>query len=94
VAERMLAQIADEMRQQWPVLRVAIWHRVGSLAVGETSVVIALSVPHRQEGFAACAYAIERLKEIVPIWKKEIYDDGAAWVGSEAAYQQLADRRA
>jgi molybdopterin synthase catalytic subunit len=94
VAERMLAQIASELAARWPVLRVAIWHRVGRLAVGETSVVIALSVPHRQEGFAACAYAIERLKEIVPIWKKEIYADGATWIGSEAAYQALPDRTA
>jgi MoaE-MoaD fusion protein len=94
VAERMLAQIGDEMRARWPVCRVAIWHRVGRLAVGETSVVIALSTPHRQEGFAACAYAIERLKEIVPIWKKEFYADGATWIGSEAAYQRLPDRKA
>jgi molybdopterin synthase catalytic subunit len=93
VAERMLSQIGDEIQARWPVLHVAIWHRVGRLAVGEASVVIALSVPHRQEGFAACAYAIERLKEIVPIWKKEVYDDGATWIGSEAAYQQLPDRR-
>ena len=94
VAERMLAQIADEMRVRWPVRAVAIWHRTGRLGIGETSVVIALSVPHRQEGFAACAYAIERLKEIVPIWKKEIYADGEVWIGSEAAYQQLPDRLA
>lgn len=93
VAERMLAQIADEIADRWPVPRTAIWHRVGRLAVGETSVVIALSVPHRQEGFAACAYAIERLKEIVPIWKKEIYADGATWIGSESAYQALPDRK-
>jgi molybdopterin synthase catalytic subunit len=94
LAERMLARIADEMAARWPVRKVAIWHRVGRLGVGETSVVIALSVPHRQEGFAACAYAIERLKEIVPIWKKEIYADGETWIGSEAAYQALPDRRA
>jgi molybdopterin synthase catalytic subunit len=94
VAERMLAQLADELAARWPVRRVAIWHRVGRLVVGETSVVIALSVPHRQAGFAACAYAIERLKEIVPIWKKEIYADGGTWIGSEAAYQALPDRRA
>jgi molybdopterin synthase catalytic subunit len=91
-AERMLAQIGEELCARWPVLAVAIWHRVGRLAVGETSVVIALSTPHRQEGFAACAYAIERLKEIVPIWKKELYADGATWIGSEAAYQRLSDR--
>ena len=93
-AEKMLAQIGDEMAERWPVLRSAIWHRIGRLGIGETSVVIALSVPHRQEGFAACAYAIERLKEIVPIWKKERYGDGDVWIGSEAAYQQLPDRRA
>jgi molybdopterin synthase catalytic subunit len=92
-AEQMLAQIAAELSERWPVLRCAIWHRIGRLAIGETSVVIALSVPHRQEGFAACAYAIERLNEIVPIWKKEFYADGQTWIGSEAAYQALVDRR-
>ena len=86
-AEKMLVRIGDEIRERWGVDRVAIVHRTGLLPVGEASVVIAVASAHRGEAFAACQYAIERLKEIVPIWKKEHYADGAVWVGSEAAYQ-------
>jgi len=91
-AERMLAQIGREISERWGIGRVAIAHRIGRLGVGEASVVIAVSTPHRAEGFAACAYAIERLKEIVPIWKKEHYADGAVWIGSEADYQRETGR--
>jgi len=87
-AEKMLAQIGDEIRDSWGIDRVAISHRTGYLTPGEASVVIAVASPHRGEAFAACAYAIERIKEIVPIWKKEHYADGAIWVGSEAVYQR------
>ncbi len=87
-AEKMLAQIGDEIRERWGIDRVAIAHRTGYLTPGEASVVIAVASPHRGEAFAACAYAIERIKEIVPIWKKEHYTDGAIWVGSEADYQR------
>ena len=87
-AEKMLAQIGDEIRERWGIERVAIAHRTGYLTPGEASVVIAVASPHRGEAFAACAYAIERIKEIVPIWKKEHYTDGATWVGSEADYQR------
>jgi MoaE-MoaD fusion protein len=86
-AEKMLARIAGEMRERWPVLRVAIEHRTGKLAIGEVSVVIAVSSAHRDEAFESCAYAIERIKEIVPIWKKEFYEDGEVWIGSEHDYQ-------
>ena len=89
-AEKLLAQIGMEIAAQWGVARVAIVHRIGSLPVGEASVVIAVSAAHRGEAFAACQYAIERLKEIVPIWKKEHYADGASWIGSEADYQREA----
>ncbi|MGH2558796.1 MAG: molybdopterin converting factor subunit 1 [Thermomicrobiales bacterium] len=91
-AEKMLAQIGDEIRDRWGIERVAIIHRVGLLNAGEASVVIAVSSAHRGEAFAACQYAIERLKEIVPIWKKEHYADGAIWVGSEADYQRETGR--
>jgi molybdopterin synthase catalytic subunit len=91
-AEKMLARIGDEIRERWGIERVAIVHRTGLLPVGEASVVIAVSAAHRGEGFAACQYAIERLKEIVPIWKKEFYADGAVWVGSEADYQRAIGR--
>jgi molybdopterin synthase catalytic subunit/molybdopterin converting factor small subunit len=87
-------QIANEMRGQWPVGRVAIHHRVGLLEVGEASVVIAVASAHRHEGFEACEYAIDRLKQLAPIWKKEAYADGEVWIGAEAAYQSLPDRHA
>ena len=85
-AEKMMARVADEIAERWGLRRVAIIHRVGLLMVGEASVVIAVSSPHRQEAFAACEYVLKRLKEIVPVWKKEAYTDGATWIGSEADY--------
>ncbi len=85
-AEKMMARIADEIAERWGLRRVAIIHRVGHLTIGEASVVIAVSAPHRHEAFAACEYVITRLKEIVPVWKKEAYTDGATWLGSEADY--------
>jgi molybdopterin synthase catalytic subunit len=91
-AEKMLRRIGDEIRERWGIERVAIVHRVGLLSVGEASVVIAVSSPHRDEAFEACRHAIERIKQIVPIWKKEHYADGAVWVGSEAEYQQEIGR--
>jgi MoaE-MoaD fusion protein len=87
-AEKMLARIGDEIAARWGIERVAIVHRTGRLAVGEASVAIAVASAHRGEAFAACAYAIERLKEIVPIWKKEHYAGGAVWIGSEAEYRR------
>ncbi len=86
-AEKMLARIGNEMRDRWPLLKVAIEHRTGKLGIGEASVVIAVSSAHRDAAFEASAYAIERIKEIVPIWKKEFYEDGEIWVGSEHDYQ-------
>lgn len=86
-AEKMLEQIGDEIFERWGIRNVAIQHRYGLLQIGETSVVIAVSSPHRDAAFEACRYAIERIKMIVPIWKREIYEDGAVWIGSEAEYQ-------
>jgi len=86
-AEKMLEQIGDEIHERWGIRTVAIQHRYGMLRIGETSVVIAVSSPHRDTAFEACRYAIERIKVIVPIWKREIYEDGAVWIGSEADYQ-------
>jgi molybdopterin synthase catalytic subunit len=86
-AELALAQIGDEIKERWGTDAIAIVHRVGSLAVGEASVIIVVAAPHRDEAFAACRYAIERIKEFVPIWKKEHYADGASWLGSEQDYQ-------
>lgn len=81
MAEKKLAQVEEETRANWPVGDMALVHRLGRLDVGEVSVAVAVSCPHRAEAFEACRYAIDRLKEIVPIWKKDILPDGAAeWV--------------
>src|SRR5688572_19293863 len=93
-AEKMLARIGDEIRERWGIERVAIAHRTGTLRPGEASVVIAVASPHRAEAFDACRHAIRRIKQIVPIWKKEHYADGAIWVGSEAEYQRQLDGEA
>ena len=94
-AERQLAVIAGEIADRWPIAieQIAIHHRVGRLGPGVASVVIAVAAAHRDEAYAASRHAIERIKQIVPIWKEEHYADGAVWIGSEAAYQDLPDRR-
>ena len=85
MAEQTLRQIGDEIQERWPSVRqAAIVHRVGHLEVGETAVVIALSAAHRPELFDALRYSIDRLKEIVPIWKKEVWADGSEWRSEEA----------
>lgn len=81
MAEKKLQQVIDEARERWPVQGMAIQHRLGRLEIGEDAVVIAVSCPHRGEAFEACRYAIDRIKEIVPIWKKEYSESGAVWVG-------------
>ncbi|MEW5739241.1 MAG: molybdenum cofactor biosynthesis protein MoaE [Myxococcota bacterium] len=81
MAEKKLAEIASEARAKWPGADVAVMHRVGTLKPGELAVVIAVSAPHRKEAFRACEFVIDRLKEDVPIWKKEYAEDGEVWVG-------------
>lgn len=81
MAIEKLEQVRDEVCERWPVLAIAIQHRVGRLEIGDDAVVIAVACPHRGEAFEACRYAIDRLKEIVPLWKKEHGEDGAVWVG-------------
>jgi molybdopterin synthase catalytic subunit len=85
MATRKMEQIAEEVRVRFGVERIAIVHRVGTLQIGEASVCIAVASPHRAEAFRACHYAIDRLKEIVPIWKKEVWADGSQWIGWEGA---------
>lgn len=81
MAEKKLAEVEAETRARWPVGEVAIVHRLGHLKVGEVSVAVAVSCPHRAEAFEACKYAIDRLKEVVPIWKKEHGPEGSSeWV--------------
>lgn len=86
-AEKQLGVIGVEVLERWPGMRIAIHHRHGYLEPGIASVVIACASAHRAEAFEAAAYAIDRIKLIVPIWKKEHYHDGSIWVGSEAEYQ-------
>jgi molybdopterin synthase catalytic subunit len=81
MAQKQMARIAEEAQAQWPGAQLAILHRVGRLVPGELAVVIAASAPHRKEAFLACEWAIDRLKQDVPIWKKETTTDGAVWVG-------------
>jgi molybdopterin synthase catalytic subunit len=80
MAEDQMSEIAAEVARRWPESRLAMVHRVGPLAIGEASVVIVAACPHRAEAFDACRYAIDALKARVPIWKKEFYEDGEAWV--------------
>ena len=82
MAAKMMQRIEDEIFDTWGIKNVAIQHRLGRLNVGETSVLVVVAAPHRDDAFAACQYAINRLKKIVPIWKKEIFEDGEVWVES------------
>lgn len=80
MAERQMREIGMEIAERWPaVTGVAIAHRVGRVEVGEASVVLAISAPHRGEALAACAQGIERLKATLPVWKKEVFADGSEW---------------
>ncbi len=76
MAEKKMAQIGQEVRRKFPVGEIAMMHRLGRLDIGESSIVIAVAAPHRHEAFEACAYAMDRIKEEVPIWKKELFADG------------------
>jgi molybdopterin synthase catalytic subunit len=76
-----MAEIADALKAKYDLCEIAITHRTGVVGVGETSVAIAVSAPHRQHALVACAEAIDTLKETVPLWKKEVYEGGEEWVG-------------
>ncbi len=82
MALREMKKIAEYILGHWPAVKVAIHHRVGSLDIRETAVAIGVSCPHRDEAFAACSYAIDTLKQTVPIWKKEKFEDGDVWVAA------------
>jgi molybdopterin synthase catalytic subunit/molybdopterin converting factor small subunit len=81
MAEDVMAQLAADLQQRYELCAVAIHHRVGTLGIGEASVVIAVSAPHRQDALAACKDAIDTLKATVPLWKKEVYEGGEEWIG-------------
>ena len=80
MARKKMQKIEDEVKKGWPVQKIAMVHRTGKLDLGEVSVAIAVACPHRKEAFEACRFAIDTLKETVPIWKKEQFVDGEAWV--------------
>ncbi len=82
MADAKLGEIADEMRRRWPV-DVAISHRLGRIEIGDISLVVAVGSPHRKDAFEACQYSVDRIKQIVPIWKKEFFAGGEVWVGSQ-----------
>ena len=81
MAEQVMEQLADELKRRHDLCEVAIHHRVGRVDIGETSVVIAVSAPHRADALAACREAIDELKVSVPLWKKEVYEGGEEWLG-------------
>jgi molybdopterin synthase catalytic subunit len=92
LAVKALDRIVGEAREAWPDTRLALHHRIGRLQIGEASIVIAAASPHRAHAFAACRYAIERVKQIVPIWKREHFEGGEVWL--EGATADPADEAA
>lgn len=80
MAVKKMREVAQEVRARWPITEIAVAHRIGRLEIGESSLLVAVSSPHRQEAFEACHYAVDRIKQIVPVWKKEVWEGGQAWV--------------
>ncbi len=87
-----MEKIGRMARDRWPIEAIAITHRVGVVPIGEASVVIAVSAGHRKAAFEACHFAIDRLKEVVPIWKKEHFEGGEIWIGSQTGRPFPPDR--
>ena len=85
LAVRALRRIVDEAHATWPGVRLGLQHRIGRLEIGEASIIIAAVSPHRADAFAACRYAIERVKQIVPIWKREHFEGGEVWLEGATA---------
>lgn len=94
LAVKGLDRIVSESLEKWPSVRVAIHHRIGRMEIGEASVVIAAASPHRADAFAASRYAIERIKQIVPIWKHEYFEGGDVWIEGATADPDNAEARA
>jgi len=84
MAESKMEEIVKEIYDKWHLKDIAMVHRTGRLEIGETSVFIAVSAPHRAQAFEACRYAIDRIKKDVPIWKKEVWEGGEEWVGMQS----------
>ena len=94
LALRTFERIAREILERWPGARLALHHRVGRLEIGEASVAIAVASAHRRDAYVACRYAIERVKQIAPIWKREFFDGGDVWIEGAAADPEDAQARA
>ena len=86
MAAELLQQMAEKARKRWGLLRIAIVHRLGSVAIGETAVVIAVSAQHRAAAFEACGHLVDALKDDVPIWKLETTEEGSAWLAESRAF--------
>lgn len=84
MALKEMQKIADDIFRKWDIKNIIIHHRTGILRAGDTAVVIAVSAPHREDTFEACRYAIDTLKKTVPIWKKEVFEDGEVWASAHA----------
>jgi molybdopterin synthase catalytic subunit len=93
LALRALNRIVDEAREAWPSARVLVHHRIGRLDIGEASIIIVAASPHRAAAFAACRYTIERVKQIVPIWKREHFKGGDVWLEGATADPDDMDAR-
>ena len=93
LAVKAFARIDEEAGERWPSIGLAIHHRIGRLEIGEASVIIAATSPHRAEAFAACRYAIERIKQIAPIWKHEHFEGGETWIEGATADPTDEDAR-
>lgn len=83
MAEKELVRLGEEAKKKWPICRMAIVHRLGPVQITQPSVMIAVSAAHREASFAACRFAIEEIKRTVPIWKKEVYEGGEVWIGTQ-----------
>jgi molybdopterin synthase catalytic subunit len=90
MADRKLEEIGAEIEERWDVREVCIVHRIGRVDPGEASVAIVVAAPRRGPAFEASRYAIERIKEVVPIWKREVWSDGYVWVGSQVGTRERA----
>jgi molybdopterin synthase catalytic subunit len=84
MAEKELVRLGEEAKRRWPICRMAIVHRIGPVQITEASVMIAVSAAHRDAAFAACRFAIEEIKRTVPIWKKEVFEGGEIWIGTQS----------
>ena len=88
MAEKKLCEVAEDMCNKWDV-RVSIDHRLGRVDIGESSLIVAVGSPHRKEAFEAAGYSVDRIKQIVPIWKKEYFEGGEVWIGDSEGFRPL-----